>query len=310
MPSLVQAFGKTGRKYASALREQLPKIAFGSSYEKSKAQIILQQAADRASLEMKAASAVFIKGETLAKAAAVGGRKVAAQVGIKFGGVNQTLINQLNLSVAKDLAKASNGPLAYYNVVIRELTVTSKEALGKTRSLLGADEKASQSLIQSALSQNVYEKASQRLLADLGLKESDNVLFMSGRRMNAEAYAKLVVRTRTIEALNKGKASTLTENGYEYIETSQHDGVDEKDICYFLQGKVWALVENDLDIPMLPEEYGLPPWHPNCGHTFGAWQPKFESNKAISKAVDEHDNDEEDLAAWGGKTYQPSSDES
>jgi len=304
---LIKGFSNAGRKFVGQLHKLLPAVVFGSTSEANRARYQLEQAAEQASREMKVASAIWLKGKPMAKAAAIGGKRVAAEIGVKFGGVSQTLTKQLALDLARNLAVASSSPNAFLTRTLREATAIGVKAEDSWRKLVDPNSAMTRSLLKSAVGQQVYAKAVSSMMEDLGLDKGDRVLFMSGYRMEAEAYAKLVVRTRTMEALNEGKADQLEQAGVEYIETTQHEDVDEKDICFFLQGKVWALGENDLGIPVLPEEYGLPPWHPNCRHTFGAWQPKFEDQKTVDKAVESHADDEEKLADWDGKVYQPAS---
>lgn len=249
-------------------------------------------------------------GPTLRDAVVKGQIQASKAIKIEFGGPNQRLIDKLVRDTAADLGKASQSPKQFLSNALRRAEAYAVEREFETNRLVDINGKVSASLLRSSLDtshmrQGSYEKTVKSMLDDLGLDAEDRVLFLSGYRMSAEAYAETLVRSRTMEALNQAKAEELMDNGYLYIETSEHEGVDERDICYFLQGKVWALAENDLGIPLLPEEYGLPPWHPNCAHTFGAWQPKFESEKTISKAIDSHEGDEEALAEWDGKSAKP-----
>lgn len=298
---LINAFGNAARPFAAKLRELLPTVAFGAAADQAKARRELQKMADQTSLQLQAASRSWLKSKTLQAAVTKGQKQVVRQLNATFGGVNLKLVEQLSREVATDLGRASASPRPFLAKTLREATAYAVEHGGPLDDL---NQEVTKSLLRGAVEQRTWKQASKDLLEDLGLDSGDKVLFLSGRRMGAEHYAKLLTRTRTMEALNRGKAEELTDRGYEFIITSEHDDVDEKDICFFLQGKVWALQENDFGIPVLPEEYGLPPWHPNCRHTFGAWQPKFEGKDAIEKAVEAHEDDEEVLDEWAGKVYK------
>lgn len=298
MDPLVKAFGQTGASFAKVLRKQLPLAVMGTPQEQAQARATLQRAADATSLRLSAASRDWLKGGTITQAVNSGQRAAAKQVGLKFGGVNVNLVQKLTMDIAKDLSRASASTRPFLAQTLRKATIIAKELDERQAKLKGADEAITESLLRGAVEQRTMRQNAKALLEDLGLDEGDRVIFLSGRKMGAEHYAELVTRTRVMEALNLAKADFLTANGYEFIKISEHEGVDEDDICFFLQGKVWALTENDLGIPMLPEEYGFPPWHPNCRHTFGAWQPKFESEKDIQAAIDSHEDDEESLSEW------------
>lgn len=305
MDPLVKAFSQAGTSFAQVLRKQLPAAVLGTAAEQARARATLQRAANAASLRLSTASRDWLKGSTLTAAVTKGQQQMAKQVGIQFGGVNLNLVQKLSLDVAKDLSRAAASTRPFLAQALRQATAVAREReLGPysrvTETLGDADRAITESLLRGALEQRTMRENAKTLLEDLDLDRGDKVLFLSGRRMGAEHYAELVTRTRVMEALNLAKADFLTSNGYEFIKISEHEGVAEDDICTFLQGKVWALTENDLGIPLLPEEYGLPPWHPNCRHTFGAWQPKFESAGDVQKAIDEHDDDEAALAEWDG----------
>lgn len=301
---LVNSFANAARPFAAKLRELLPVTLFGTPAEQAKARQQLQRLADQTSLKLKAASRDWLRSRTLELAVVKGQKQITSQINATFGGVNVRLVEKLSREVATDLGRASASPRPFLAQTLRQTTAWGAKH-GETVKLLDdLSQQVTKSLLRGTVAQRTLREASKQLLQDLGLDKGDKVLFLSGRKMGAEHYAKLVTRTRTLEALNQAKAEELTNRGYEFILTSAHEGVDERDICFFLQGKVWALQENDLDIPVLPEEYGLPPWHPNCRHTFGAWQPKFESEEDITKAVEAHEGDAEDLEDWDGKVYK------
>lgn len=314
--SLVKGFRRAGAEFAYTLRMNLGKAVYGTPTEMARARGVLRKAAQDATTKMTRAGSIWLNSPATIEAMVIlGQRSAATQVGIKFGGPNTKLIQQLKLDTARDLSRAAHSTTPFLETTLRKATVIATEQLREQGTLTQStsvddfNKALSKSLLSSAQAEKVSRQSSKKLLEDLGLDKGDRVLFMSGRTMEADAYAKLVTRTRTMEALNKAKAAELTANGYQFIETSEHDGVEEDDICYFLQGKVWALAPNEEGIPVLPEEYGLPPWHPNCAHTFGAWQPKFEGKDAVDKAVDSHADDDEVLAEFGGKTSKPKGDD-
>lgn len=303
--ALTKGFRIAGRTFANALRKHLPDAVFGSSAQSVRARAVLAKTAEQTSLQMTAAARSFLQGPTIKDAVRAGQVQATKAIGVEFGGVNTGLVSKLNRDLAPDLARAADSPRQFLSKTLREATAYAKAKESEVMPLDGANRTISETLLREALSETSYKKTVNAMLEELGLDKGDRVLFLSGYRMEAEAYAELVTRTRTMEALNEAKAEELQDNGYQFIKTTEHPVEDERDICFFLQGKVWALTENDLGIPLLPAEYGLPPWHPNCGHSFGAWQPKFETPEAIQAAIDAHDDDDAQLAEWDGKVLKP-----
>lgn len=303
--ALTKGFRIAGRTFANALRKHLPDAVFGSSAQSVRARAVLAKTAKETSLQMTAVARSFLQGPTIRDAVRSGQVQASKAINVTLGGVNTQLVDKLTKDLAPALAKAADSPRQFLSKTLREATAYAKAAEGEVFPLAGTSRTMSETLLREALGETSYKKTVRAMMEDLGLDKGDRVLFLSGYRMEAEAYAELVTRTRTMEALNEAKAEELQDNGYQFIKITEHPVEDERDICFFLQGKVWALTENDLGIPLLPEEYGLPPWHPNCGHSFGAWQPKFETEAAIQAAIDAHDDDEAQLAAWAGEIRKP-----
>lgn len=301
-----QTFGEEGRRFADALRRLLPEVLQPDANRALAARAELQAIANKVSFRLRAASTYWLKYD-LPRAVGRGQARAARQVGVRFGGVNMNLVNRLAQDLAPRLAAASESVQPYLSMALRKTT-----AMQIQRDTAGLDQAAgasvfdpavNRSLITGALNRDTLKQAQARLMQDLGLDQGDNVLMLSGRMIEASVYAKMVARTRRAEAENQGAAYEYESQGFQFIETSSHAGVDPDDICYFLQGKVWALTPNDLGIPLLPAEYGLPPWHPNCVHTFGAWIPDLNGGqKAVNRVVDSHLNDAKALAAWDGGT--------
>ncbi len=299
---LEKMYGYEGRRFADALRRLLPKIVEGTHLEQQAAQRELQQIANKTSAGLKAAGQEFIRTE-IPKAVTLGGKQAASDIGIEFGGVNHQLITKLSLEAALPLARAAEGVRPFLGKALKQASLAAAQFDDSAnRAIPGANLKISESLARGALEQDTAKQATKRLMSDLGLDKGDSVLLMSGRTMDAEAYAEMTVRTREMEGINAGKADQYMEAGVQFIETSEHEVVSG-DICEFLQGKVWALGPNSQGIPELPAEYGLPPWHPNCRHTFGAWIPELNGgDSAVSDVVESHSGDAKALEAWDGDT--------
>ena len=236
-----------------------------------------------------------------------GQRLAARELGLGFGTPNRRLIERLALDLAPRLAAAAESTTpGVIDVLRRSIAVGVTTSQGATRNLNNTrlNQEATLSLARGSVKVDNPKTAALRLMTDLGLNGGDSVLYLSGRRMGALSYASTVSRTRGAQAVNQAKANEYLGNGYAFIETSSHAGVDPDDICSVLQGQVWALAPNALGIPVLPAEYGLPPWHPNCVHTFGVWTPGLNGGrKAVAAIKEAHKAVADDLAAFDGEIH-------
>jgi hypothetical protein len=301
--ALERGFAIAGRRFADKLRELLPVIISGAPSEQQNARAVLEQEALRASNAMKSAGRSWLV-ESVTRTVIQGQMQAARELGIRFGGPNIRLIEKLALETAPRLAAAAESTKPFLARALKEATaIRAIRESGSTKALKLLNRNVALSLQAGAIATDTPRQAAKRLLADLGLTKGDRVLFMSGRRMEASAYAETVSRTKRMEAMNLGKAEEYSANGFRYIETSSHGGVEPDDICYLLQGRVFALHDNDpLGIETLPAEYGLPPWHPNCAHVVAPWIPSLNGGRAaINQLVKAQPAFNERLTAFQAK---------
>ncbi len=295
---LAQVFGAEGRRLANLLRLHLPTAVLAKGLPADKARRLLQAEADATSQRLLGASKHYLSSRAIFDQVAKGQEEASRELGIRFGGVNLDLVDRLTRSVASKLVPAAQSPRLFVDQALRQgkaMAVSRFDSWASEAEVVkGLDMKLTASLLRGAVTQEVPKQMSQRILKDLNLTEGDKVILVSGRQYDAEYYAELVADTRSKEALNLAKAEQFIARGQQYIETSEHSGVPEDDICFELQGRVWALQANELNIPVIPF---LPPWHPWCSHTFGAYIPEL-SDITPAQVLADHKNDAEDLAPY------------
>jgi hypothetical protein len=92
----------------------------------------------------------------------------------------------------------------------------------------------------------------------------------AGRRWRLSTYSRMVIRTTTSEAANRGVADAVTAVGRDLVRVSRPDGHvcthhpnDPRNPCRALEGKVLSLTGRTPGYPVLKS---LPPFHGNCGH--------------------------------------------
>lgn len=276
---MIQVFNGSSAAFVNSMREYLI-VALQEGHASAQAKRLLQHEADKASVQMSNASAAWVR-PRLYEASQDG----ITQLG--FGGVNTSLLERLTVETTRDLLSASEGPQRLLKSSLRE-----GQAIMRVKGLepVRLDSHINESLARGVLAQEGAADLQKRLMADLQLDRGGVIELDNGQIWDAEAYTDLVARTRPMEAMNQSKLSAIDGGGYEYIETSEHEGVKDE-ACLFCQGKVWALREdNPLGIPVLPAEFGYPPWHPNCAHTFGVWIPKYRSQDQIDAALAQHED--------------------
>lgn len=307
-PSFVKSFKDAGHDLAELYRKHLPKAILGKPNEQITAQRLLTAAADEASERLRRASNKWVSSDYLTHSVEAGQKRAAADISIKFGGANTQLINRMAYEASRNLIIASDSTRPFLAQTIRRsqaIAISKGTTAGSVQNLGNAklEQAFNTALTQGALESEHGRQIAKRIMKNTGLEQGDNVLLMNGQSWDAEVYARLEARTRKAEAENLGYADTLQQNGYEFIITSEHGGVTPGDICEFLQGKVWALTENTQGIPVLPAEYGLPPWHPNCGHTFSVWIPEFhDGQRSIDAWAKVHEKTDSELEQWQSKS--------
>jgi len=87
-----------------------------------------------------------------------------------------------------------------------------------------------------------------------------------GKRLNLDAYSRMVARTEISNAANQGVLNRAAQFGVDIVQVSQHAGVRAgDDACLDNQGKIFSISGNSSEYPKL-EASNTPPYHPNCLH--------------------------------------------
>lgn len=92
----------------------------------------------------------------------------------------------------------------------------------------------------------------------------------AGRRWRLENYSRMVIRTTTSEAANRGVADAVLTVGRDLVRINAPEGhhcthhpTDPANPCRALEGKSVSLTGHTEGYPVLK---ALPPFHPNCQH--------------------------------------------
>lgn len=294
--SFISRFNRSGANFAGTMRRWLPATVKRDA-QAQQARTLILRAARKAEEEMQSAAkswahrSIPMRVRAAAELAASqmeGHRTLMKEQGIsikrafQFGGVNEKLSARLLEDAGKKLTN-----------VLSTTTQVAFRRLREASLAIGRDPEISLALAKGVLDQGTMRDLTQRVLAATGLDAEDKVVLSNGREWDAEYYAELTARTRTLEAANEGYAAQLQSYGEDFFYVPAHDGVKKTDVCYALQGKVWAFrSSNSLGIPSL-ESLGRdrPPWHPNCAHTVAPWVIELQTDGEIDQAIAAHDDD-------------------
>lgn len=83
-----------------------------------------------------------------------------------------------------------------------------------------------------------------------------------------DRYSEMLIRTKAVEARNRGFGNRMVENGYDLVQVSRHFSTHEA--CRVWEGKILSMTGANKAFPTVQkaEEEGL--FHPNCKHAINA----------------------------------------
>lgn len=97
----------------------------------------------------------------------------------------------------------------------------------------------------------------------------------SGKRWELDQYAQMLVRTKAVEARNAGLANTMSQNGYDLVQVSDHGSSHPE--CARWEGQVLSLTGNTPGYPTVDEATADGLFHPNCQHAMNVVEPDLAS---------------------------------
>lgn len=86
----------------------------------------------------------------------------------------------------------------------------------------------------------------------------------SGKRWTLDNYARMLARTKMVEARNTGLANKMVSNGLDLVEVSDHAS-DHKE-CAYWEGKILSLTGKTDGYPTLARARSNGLFHPQCEH--------------------------------------------
>lgn len=97
-----------------------------------------------------------------------------------------------------------------------------------------------------------------------------------GRKWELDSYAEMLIRTKSVEARNRGLANRMVENGYDLVQVTDH-GSDHPE-CARWEGKVLSLTGKTKGYPTVSEAEAAGLFHPNCKHAINTVVPELATD--------------------------------
>lgn len=100
-----------------------------------------------------------------------------------------------------------------------------------------------------------------------GILKEDGIAALvdkGGRRWELDTYTDMLVRTKAVEARNRGLSNRMVENGYDLVQVSSHGSLHAE--CAVWEGKILSLTGQTKGYPTVAQAESAGLFHPNCKH--------------------------------------------
>lgn len=105
--------------------------------------------------------------------------------------------------------------------------------------------------------------------------ENNNIYSLvdrAGKHWQPDVYAKMLSRTKLVEARNNGLMNALTSIGHDLVQVSAHGATDQ---CGPWENRVLSISGGNKLFPSVEDAYSGGLFHPNCKHSLNAVNPAF-----------------------------------
>jgi len=173
----------------------------------------------------------------------------------------------------------------------------TRQALDEYRSIIG---KASQMV---ELGVDTRQQATQRALNEFADKGITGFTDKAGRSWSLRSYAEMATRSTTGQAAIEGAIQRLRDNDYDLVIVSFH--ADSCPLCEPWEGQVLSISGKSDEYPALDTAIAEGLFHPNCGHSLGAYIPgltekptKEQVGKGDFEEAQQQRKMERDIRKW------------
>jgi nitrogen regulatory protein PII-like uncharacterized protein len=173
----------------------------------------------------------------------------------------------------------------------------TRQSLDEYRSIIG---KVSQMV---ELGVDTRQQATQRALNEFADKGITGFIDKAGRSWSLRSYAEMATRSTTGQAAIEGAIQRLRDNDYDLVIVSFH--ADSCPLCEPWEGQVLSISGKSDEYPALDTAIAEGLFHPNCGHSLGAYIPgltekptKEQVGKGDFEEAQEQRKLERDIRRW------------
>lgn len=157
--------------------------------------------------------------------------------------------------------------------------------------------RSAQYLLTRAVKEQITQRMATGMISGKALRETKNMITgllraegldslvdKSGRGWTLDRYAEMLIRTKTVEARNRGLVNRIVENDYDLVQVSAHGATD---VCGRWEGRILSSSGQTPGYSTVAQatEDGL--FHPNCRHAINVLVPELAKvTKAYNPNID------------------------
>lgn len=124
----------------------------------------------------------------------------------------------------------------------------------------------------------------------------DALIDKGGRGWSLDRYSEMLIRTKSVEARNRGMVNRMAQNGYDLVQVSAHGADDD---CGDWEGEILSISGDTAGYPTVADAEAGGLFHPNCKHALNAVVPELA---ALTEA---YNPEEETMFVPGGSIIVP-----
>jgi len=153
--------------------------------------------------------------------------------------------------------------------ILEGITGISRSA----KRLLGASvrDTITQNIAKGITGGDALQEIKKQVISTLATDGLSALTDRSGKQWSLETYAEMVIRTKAVEARNRGMVNQVAKYGYDLVQVSEHGG--SCDACSEWEGEILSLSGDTEGYSTLQEAQDGGLFHPNCRHAINTIVP-------------------------------------
>lgn len=133
-------------------------------------------------------------------------------------------------------------------------------------------EQLTQQLATGKIQGSALKTIQKNLIAIIKADGIESFIDKGGKKWKLDRYTELLIRTKAVEARNRGLANRMAENEYDLVQVSAHGGCD---LCAPWEGRILSVTGKTPGYPTVAQAQRAGLFHPNCKHAINALVPEL-----------------------------------